>query len=627
MKRQSLRLLNPSISRNIILLIVAATVFTVAIQLFYAMTLYAYQNERSTQKSLESIRQTDSELNKVMARLSKTGMSLAYNEAIQRFLLLQNEQLQSTLTIRASLRDKITHYLGVIVDSNEFIDDVAIITNRDEITSTYAEIDYVTVQALRRDFNLMEASEGFFTPMLDYHSVAGMNKDFAFILPVYQNLNYAGVRQRIGTVIIWCNQLALQRIVDNTTATEHSTVAIIDSKGDIVASHSERTLPDTKKMLAEVAASYNEGTESTTQKMNAGGVSSYVMLKMNYQTNWQSVNITPLSDIFADTRKLLYLGIILAFITIAISLTVAISSIQSIAKPISVLIRALKGLVPGDSQLKLNRIKNNEFGIIIDSFNGMLQNVKELQEESLSMQRQLYETELMQKETELLALRSKIDPHFLNNTLECIRSIALIRNAKEISSITSSMARIFRYSTTDNIFTTIEDELKCIADYEKIMAIRYNDRVQIRAEVKDEILTCKMLKLSLQPLIENAVYHGLPPDGSGISVAIKGTVENGYVILTVEDNGVGMSEQELEQVNRQLASVKGDLNAQLRQKASHVGISNIHARIKLYYGLDCGIMLERSRYGGVIVSMRLSLKVPDVPITGRLQRDDAEYVG
>ncbi|MDF2924800.1 MAG: signal transduction histidine kinase, LytS [Paenibacillaceae bacterium] len=615
MKKWLLPIQNQPLRRNILLLFIAVAVVAVLVQLYYAASLYTYRKDRGTEEGRKLIRQTDMELDSLMERVSRTGMALAVNEVVQRYLLLQNEADKETVPLRTSLRKSILYYLEGSIDSNGYIDDIAIVTNTGEITSTNNAVNFVTYQLLDKEYHLAERHAPFFTPILNYHSKIWGERAFAYIFPVYDSRASTAATNRTGTVIVWCRQEVLERMVRSTSATEGSTVAVIDSANEIIAYNSVRPLSEMKDTVAAIAQAYGRKDAVVFQQMKVLEQTSYVLVKENEKTGWRSISITPLNDIFADTRRFLHQGIVLATVTIALTLAMAVLSVRNIVRPLAAIIGALKEQGASDRMLKVDGIKNNEFGLIVDSMNGMLQNVHELHEESLDMQKKLYETELMQKETELLALRSKIDPHFLNNTLECIRSIAVVRGAKEISVITSSMSRIFRYGTADSIFTSVRNELQCITDYDKIMSIRYSGRVKIRIEVEPGLLSCSMLKLSLQPLVENAVYHGMNGDsaGGGISIVIGGEADGRYAVITVRDNGAGMSADKLHEVNRRLSVASTDLNAQLKEKASHVGLANIHARIRLYYGDDCGLALEQGDNGGVTVRMRISLTSPQQP--------------
>jgi two-component system sensor histidine kinase YesM len=223
------------------------------------------------------------------------------------------------------------------------------------------------------------------------------------------------------------------------------------------------------------------------------------------------------------------------------------------------------------------------------------------------MQSQLYEKELMQKETEMLTLQSQINPHFLYNTLECIRAIAVIHKISEIPIITTSMAKIFRYSIKGGMYATIKKELECVNDYYKIIAIRYNDRLSMEFDVHERLMNNSMLKMSLQPIIENSVYHGLEATEDAVKISIKGRVDGEYAVLSIHDNGAGMEFEKADAINEELTKATlEDLVAVGKSKGS-IGLANINARIKLYYGDECGLRIDSSQDTGTTVTIKIKL--------------------
>jgi len=325
-------------------------------------------------------------------------------------------------------------------------------------------------------------------------------------------------------------------------------------------------------------------------------------------TNWKTINITPVKDIYKDISVILYEGVLLSVVMFAVTLAIGLSIIQSIMKPLAQITEALGGEGYSNRNVSVIVTRNNEFGTIANSINLMFRNIHELNRQAFNMQTKLFETELVQKESELIALQSKIDPHFLNNTLECMRSIATINKAKEISVITTSMIDIFRYSTRPGMFSSIEEEVKSILNYQKIIDIRYDGRIKIHVDIDKKLYPYSILKLLFQPLIENAIFHAIDPSGRELNIWISGIAEKDYGVFTVKDDGVGMSPGRKTEVDRLLAKeADEEANASKNKGKSHIGLANINSRIKLHFGSDCGLSVESRENHGTLVTIKILL--------------------
>jgi len=174
------------------------------------------------------------------------------------------------------------------------------------------------------------------------------------------------------------------------------------------------------------------------------------------------------------------------------------------------------------------------------------------------------------------------------------------------------MASIFRYAIKGGIRTTVREELQCIDDYARIMEIRYMGRASLTVDVDEALLPCAMVKMPLQPILENAFIHGLEGSVKPIQVTLKGCREGDHALFEVADDGVGMSAEKLEWFRRQFegaANGAGDAE-ELRKNPSSIGLANIHGRIRLFYGPQYGLMVESRPGEGTTVTVRIPVDNP-----------------
>jgi two-component system sensor histidine kinase YesM len=256
----------------------------------------------------------------------------------------------------------------------------------------------------------------------------------------------------------------------------------------------------------------------------------------------------------------------------------------------------------------------NEIGVLGAKLNKMLDEIGTLSSEVQETQARMYGMELAKKQMEISAFRNQINPHFLYNTLESIRAMALYYEVKDIADISESLSRMFRYAVKGSNFVKIADEISHVNEYARIIGFRFRGRFRIDVDCDEELLGETMLKMLLQPLVENAVFHGLERKlGDGrVAVRIR-RAPRGDVLLTIEDDGRGMKEQELEALRSKLS--RFDDPGAIDGDTKGIGVLNIYRRIKLFYGDVAGMTIESTPGAGTLVRISFPLK-PELRMEG-----------
>lgn len=234
-------------------------------------------------------------------------------------------------------------------------------------------------------------------------------------------------------------------------------------------------------------------------------------------------------------------------------------------------------------------------------FTGMLSDIEKLNRQIFQSAMDLYELKVQKQEAELAYLRSQIDPHFLYNTLEVMRKMALEKKAPEIAQMAVDMGNIFRYSAKGEDEVTLEEEIAIIKSYIRIQQMRFAGKIEVFYFVSEEVLRLRVMKMLLQPIVENSIFHGLEPKNQKGSLYIGARLEEETLVITVKDDGVGIAKEQLDILQRDLASEHADTR-------EHVGTLNTNARIKLYYGKEYGIFIESCSEDGTTVILKLPAK-------------------
>ena len=261
-------------------------------------------------------------------------------------------------------------------------------------------------------------------------------------------------------------------------------------------------------------------------------------------------------------------------------------------------IRQIRSQKRGSLKEELDLGGCSEIQEIGEEFSGMLQDIDQLNRKIFDTATDLYEVKLQKQQAELSWLKSQIDPHFLYNTLEIFRKMALEKNAPEIAQMSVDMGKIFRYSSKGESMVMLAEELSIIKSYIHIQKTRFQGKIEVFYFLPEETLKVQVMKMLLQPIVENAIFHGLEPkDGKG-SLFIGARIEKSVLVITVKDDGVGIEAERLAEINRRLEAEKYDTSR-------HVGILNTQSRIRLQYGKQFGITVESRAEDGTTVTMKV----------------------
>ncbi|MCX7709036.1 MAG: histidine kinase [Clostridia bacterium] len=292
--------------------------------------------------------------------------------------------------------------------------------------------------------------------------------------------------------------------------------------------------------------------------------------------------------------NIIVLGIVLLFSTLA---AWVISG--SISKPIRELHKMTKSIAAGNLDVRVENKNVDEIAGLGMSFNIMTQKIKELLERSIKEQENL-------KKSELKVLQAQINPHFLYNTLDTIVWMAEANKSEQVIEIVRALSSFFRITLSKGKdWIPISDEVAHIRSYLIIQKIRYRDILDFKIEVDENILEYKILKLTLQPLVENALYHGIKNKREGGVITIRGYLsENDTITFDIIDNGAGMTEERFTEIQAELNSESNVVAV----KDSGFGLNNVHKRIRLYYGNQFGLKVQSEFKKGTHVSVLVPME-------------------
>lgn len=306
-------------------------------------------------------------------------------------------------------------------------------------------------------------------------------------------------------------------------------------------------------------------------------------------SGWNFLTVVELDTVMSDINAMINTIILVSIACIIVFCIIIMFISKSIAKPIKDLSMHMAGIRETLPETLPERRIQDEIATLITSFNTMIRRNNELFE-------RFQEEQQIKRRLELALIQEQIKPHFLYNTLDTIFCLNSIGYYDKASRVTKMLADYYRLVlNTGEEWITIEKELEAISKYLEIQQIRYSGILSYNIDVADEILPIIIPKMLLQPLIENAIYHGIKPTGREGHISITGEMEDGWVHLRVVDNGIGVS---VEQFNNILAGT-------IEKENLSFGLKSVSERLKLFYGEKSKLELEHTQPG--ITSIRVSI--------------------
>lgn len=289
------------------------------------------------------------------------------------------------------------------------------------------------------------------------------------------------------------------------------------------------------------------------------------------------------SQVLRDLKQMQIFLVAIFFLFLMIGGILATSITRAMYKPIKNMTNTVEKVSKGDLSLRVDVTTEDEIGTLCREFNHMLDNLEDLIA-------RVIEEERLKKDAELEALQYQITPHFMYNTLNSIKYAALIKGEKELGALIGDFVELLQASINKKgTFISVADELHILKNYIHLQEFRYQGSLDVEYDIAKEACGCYIPRLILQPLVENAILHGIDMKGGNGRLIIRGRVEGTRLTLSVIDNGRGMTKEQIETLLSSKAKKTNGLSA--------IGVPNVRERLELYYEAEGGIIYESSENG------------------------------
>ncbi|AEI40680.1 cache domain-containing sensor histidine kinase [Paenibacillus mucilaginosus] len=591
---------------KLIIIFVCLLIIPISLLSYYSDQNYVSSVQDNTSAYVQEVsKETANRLDEYIQDMEKLSTIPAYVDEIKENLELSNryyESLESGQTGAPAASQSLTlssvEIRQRIESSINFLNNIKEDTTSVYLFDQYGNAYYRYKSGVRQDIDKRYAV---------WKQAVGRDKGLPALIPTEEVVNNTNRRnylfsvvrevfnnayEPIGLIVVDANMDSFERFVKDMDEVTHGKTFIIN-KEDIVIYDSDRTFMTRKVEAGHWLQRGREPQGSFIEDVD--GRESLVVYSVSERSGWRVVITVPLDELTQGVQRTREFTLFATLLTISLALVLSIFLSFALTRSLRKLLLLMKSVQQGNLEVSFPVTTQDEAGRLGNQFNRMIERIRQLIEENTRIGER-------KKEAELHALQSQINPHFIYNTLESIRMTAEFNDDDEVADMTEILGKLLRYSITDKKeFVQVEDELEHLRNYMKLQEFRYPGRFRLEIEPYGRYESLRMLKLTVQPIVENAILHGMNPSQTmvvSVSLALSGE----DAVMVIKDNGVGMSGETLEKLRRSLSlpQAEGD-----RRDKRGIGLRNVNERLKLYYGEAYGLEVYSTEGEGTEVHVRL----------------------
>lgn len=494
----------------------------------------------------------------------------------------------------SGIRKKVQQILYNAAYSRRDITGITVILDDHQVIDTAGVKEYLSSDNIVNDYwyrDVPQSGESMLiSRFIKYH---GRDEP---VISIVKRLISPRTLKPIGMIITDVNFNRIGEITEMVTMGQTGYMSILDSQGHYVYHPMLSQLG--KKAEINSTFSKEHGSLVVEDKEKE-----FLTYSHSTKLGWTMLTRVPYIELTQSSQGIRKAILLVTIITLIIAYIIGIAFASSIIRPIKRLQQYMRKVEMGKFNETIDVESKDEIGMLQQGFNRMVMHLKMLLEEIYHTKLNETKMDLRQKEMELRVLQSQMNPHFLYNSLETIRGMALENEMDDIAEMSSALSRLLRYNLKESSHTiSIKEELEVCALYLQIQKYRFEERLCFEIDIPSWVLEQKIPKFSLQPIIENSVNHGvaLSFDQTCIHITVSEETSDSF-ILEVRDNGPGIDEKILQ-------SILQDLQFKdVTKGGSQIGVVNVHRRIECLFGSGYGLWIESLTRKGTKVSIRLPI--------------------
>jgi two-component system, sensor histidine kinase YesM len=519
-----------------------------------------------------------------------------------------------------SYMENISTMVVTNMDIREYLTETVLEENREEILYSRMLSQFDTILNMREDIyniaiygengkSVLNRGSQLINPNIDVKKMAWYKKaiaadgkrvlssshvqnlvydDYKWVVTLSKAIRTKETGDILGALMVDLNYSSITKLCQNINMGNKGYIFLIDENGDVIY-HPKQQLIYTGLRSERISEILSCKSDHFIAELD--GEEKLYTMSTSEKTGWTVVGVANINELFSSREETQTIYLESALLLLLGAFVIAVLFSDKLAKPITELKLSMKEVEKGNFEgVKVVKRGEDEIGMLYNSFYAMTEEIQNLMDDKSRSQKEKYRLELR-------ALQAQINPHFMYNTLDSIVWMAEGGNNKEVVIMTSTLGKLLRQSiSNEEELVTIEKEIDYARSYLIIQKMRYTDQLTFEIVVDPAIYSYQIVKLTLQPLVENAIYHGIKyKEGMG-KILITGEEWEEGILIQIIDDGIGMEDETLDHIFDKKKRVN---------KNNGVAVENVNRRLKLYYGEIYGLKYESKLGEGTTVSIFL----------------------
>lgn len=568
------RMTDLKISTKIALFYFLLLMFTIAVSSFFYQRIYSnIISGKVSEMSMQTLYSISVNIDTVIENADNNSKAIFTNDDIQR--MLKNPKPYYDLVTA----NRVRAYLIKLTETIPSITSVYLFDNAgnrfsmDKVQNKNLVINDISQASWYRE---AVESKGYYILRLNAGGIFGKRNEGNYI-SLIRVINDLQKQQPIGIIIINLHEDTFINACKDLVSKYGTQVLLLDE-------NNEKIIRTGSTEFDEMIPGLTAGGESNTDVVKIEG-REYLMSYLRIKYNWKIISIAPFSELSRESSVFSFIAFLVIILNSVLLFLGSIFISRLITNPVKKLLNAMKGIENNEFGTVDLKMGSNEFKKLQDGYNRMVIEIQKLIKRILEEQK-------IKRKAELDVLQAQIKPHFLYNTFDAISFLALEGRSEEVYTITKALGSYYRTSLNKGSeVITLKEEVEVVKNYLTIQKIRYDDILTDSYEIEPGIENIRILKLVLQPLVENALYHGIKPRGEPGHIGITAARQGEFVIITVKDNGVGMQEETLQKIFSGRKSIE----------ETSFGLKGTIERLRIFYGIENVLSIKSSPGGTEVI--------------------------
>ncbi|RSK28899.1 sensor histidine kinase [Bacillus sp. HMF5848] len=564
-----------------ILLVILIPVLSLSVFSYVSSSNIVKENVRTT--SIQLVKQAADSLSYIFSVGSDTSNLIYSSEKLQEIVMEDGDKRLPYIE-QSQNNEFMSYTLNSSVFASSFIKTIYVLQengtswgsgtfSRDKLAKyNLNKLEWVN-RAVEKD------GEVVWSP-LQYDRFSGGGQNTDLVLPVSRVMKNFQTLDNIAYIQVSIDGRAILEKIKAIKLGNSGRFFVVDEQGRVMIdpdlSHIGKPVPDNDLL------SYVKNKKIVEFEFDYEGKALYGV-KQPISNGWTIVGVAPVEELTGELLRVREVTVLLAFIFTIVAVALGLLLARRITRPINKLTEDMKLVGAGDFAVQTNVESDDEIGVMSKQFNHMISQIHDLLE-------QVKEEQVQKKEAELRAIKHRINPHFLFNTLSTIRWLISFKQTDKANKALSALIRLLEANMgKKGTFVTVKEEVDILEKFIDIMEMRYEQTFQLQVELDDTVEDYEIPRMLLQPLVENAIFHGIVPKQQTGIITILGEALGDGIKLTVKDNGVGFPEEKSRALNTQAETFVG------------IGLSHVYDSVRLYFASDSRVKIESDETGTTIV--------------------------